>query len=111
MEMPRSRSISIQSETVPARPSLPCTAPARFRTWACKASASVRVDLPASGWLMTANDRRLLACPTDSGTTLRTVAETGLVVLIRLYSCGLHSSKSILRAQILTPDIRGDDPA
>jgi hypothetical protein len=28
---------------------------------ACSARASVRVDLPASGWLMTANARRLAA--------------------------------------------------
>src|ERR1035437_8213981 len=87
--------MSIQSETVPRRPSLPCTAPARVKTWACRASASVRVDLPASGWLMTAKDRRLLACPTDSGTTLRPVAETTLVVLIALHSsaqCYVHTS-------------------
>ena len=56
--MPRSRSISIQSDTVPRRPALPCTAPASEITWACRARASVRVDLPASGWLMTANVRR-----------------------------------------------------
>src|SRR3546814_7350897 len=29
-----------------------------FRSRACSASASVRVDLPASGWLMTAKVRR-----------------------------------------------------
>ena len=56
--MPRSRSMSIQSDTVPRRPSLPCTAPARATTRACRARASVSVDLPASGWLITANDRR-----------------------------------------------------
>src|ERR1039458_8678448 len=109
--MPRSRSMSIQSDTVPPRPPLPNTAPARVRTLACSARASVSVDLPASGWLMTANDRRLLACRTDSGTTLRVVAETALFVLIKLYSFGLHSSKLILRVQTPTPDIEGVDPA
>jgi hypothetical protein len=56
--MPRARSISIQSDTVPRRPALPWTAPASAITWACRASASVSVDLPASGWLITAKVRR-----------------------------------------------------
>ena len=59
---------------------------------------------------MTAKDRRLLACPTDSGTALRAVAETALVVLIGFCSRG-YTSKPILRAQVLTPDIPRDDPA
>src|SRR5450631_1242095 len=97
--MPRSRSISIQSETVPLRPSLACTAPARIMTRACRASASVSVDFPASGWLITANDLRLPACPTDSGTALRAVDGTALVVLI-----GLRSSAQyyVLRCRPLT---------
>ncbi len=57
-EMPRAFSISIQSETVDLRPALPCTAPASEIIFACRASASVSVDLPASGWEMTANVRR-----------------------------------------------------
>src|SRR6516162_9528615 len=61
MEMPRARSIAIQSEVTPRRPALPCTAPAWVIADACSASASVRVDFPASGWLMTANARRLAA--------------------------------------------------
>ena len=56
--MPRAFSIAIQSETVARRSPLPCTAPASVITRACSASASVSVDLPASGWLMTANVRR-----------------------------------------------------
>ena len=56
--MPRSRSIAIQSEVTPRRPALPCTAPAVLIADACSASASVSVDLPASGWLITANVRR-----------------------------------------------------
>ena len=56
--MPRARSIAIQSEVTPRRPALPCTAPARVMADACSARASVRVDFPASGWLMTANARR-----------------------------------------------------
>ena len=61
MEMPRSFSISIQSETVALRPALPWTAPASLMTCACSASASVSVDLPASGCAMTANVRRRAA--------------------------------------------------
>ena len=56
--MPLAFSISIQSETVERRPDLPWTAPASVITWACRASASVSVDLPASGWLITAKVRR-----------------------------------------------------
>src|SRR4051812_21308435 len=66
IEMPRSRSMSIQSDTVPRRPAFPCTAPAWPITRACSASASVRVDLPASGWLMTAKVRRRPAWRTTS---------------------------------------------
>src|ERR1700751_1160351 len=54
IEMPLAFSISIQSDTVERRPALPCTAPASVMARACSASASVNVDLPASGWLMTA---------------------------------------------------------
>ncbi len=61
--MPRSRSMSIQSDVTPRRPPLPCTAPAAEITSACRASASVSVDLPASGWEMTANVRRRRASP------------------------------------------------
>ena len=61
IEIPRACSISIQSETVFRRPALPCTAPASVITWACRASASVSVDLPASGWLITAKVRRRAA--------------------------------------------------
>ena len=63
-EMPRSFSISIQSDTVDLRLPLPCTAPASEITCACSASASVIVDLPASGWAMTANVRRRAASET-----------------------------------------------
>src|SRR5688572_6671704 len=56
--MPRAFSMSIQSDTVARRPPLPCTAPASVMTCACSARASVSVDLPASGWLITANVRR-----------------------------------------------------
>src|SRR5215217_8359485 len=54
IEMPLAFSISIQSDTVARRPALPWTAPASVMARACSASASVNVDLPASGWLMTA---------------------------------------------------------
>src|ERR1700712_1903006 len=58
MEMPRACSISIQSETTPWRFALPSTAPADEIALACSASASVSVDFPASGWLITAKVRR-----------------------------------------------------
>src|SRR4051812_23734163 len=74
MEMPRSRSMSIQSDTVPRRPSLPCTAPARATTRACRARASVSVDLPASGWLITAKERRRAASVAASEGAVRAVA-------------------------------------
>ena len=61
IEIPRAFSISIQSDTVLRRPALPCTAPASVITCACRASASVSVDLPASGWLITAKVRRRAA--------------------------------------------------
>src|ERR1700728_2136689 len=61
MEIPRSFSIDIQSEVTPRRPALPCTAPAVLIVAACSASASVSVDLPASGWLITAKVRRRAA--------------------------------------------------
>src|SRR3954463_10629219 len=66
MEMPRAFSMSIQSDTVPRRPALPCTAPAWPITRACSARASVSVDLPASGWLMTAKVRRRAAWASTS---------------------------------------------
>ena len=66
--MPRARSIAIQSDVTPRRPALPCTAPAWVIADACRASASVRVDLPASGWLITAKARRL---PASASTSVR----------------------------------------
>src|SRR5690606_14821590 len=45
----------------PRRSPLPCTAPAEVIAAACSASASVSVDLPASGWEITANVRRRAA--------------------------------------------------
>ncbi len=57
-EIPRAFSISIQSDTVERRPALPWMAPASEITLACRAKASVNVDFPASGWLMTAKVRR-----------------------------------------------------
>ncbi len=40
------------------RPALPWMAPAWVMILACSTNASVSVDLPASGWLMTAKVRR-----------------------------------------------------
>ena len=56
--MAANRIIAIQSDTVARRSPLPCTAPASVIARACSARASVSVDLPASGWLMTAKVRR-----------------------------------------------------
>src|SRR5271169_4101320 len=75
MEMPRARSIAIQSDVTPRRPALPCTAPAWVIADACRARASVRVDLPASGWLMTANTRRWPA----SASTFESAALPGIL--------------------------------
>src|SRR4051794_1118416 len=82
--MPRSRSMSIQSDVTPRRPPLPCTAPAAEITSACRASASVSVDLPASGWLMTANVRRRRAWVPGSSGTPSTVgaADTAVIALL-----------------------------
>lgn len=61
MEMPRAFSMSIQSETVARRPALPWIAPASVMALAWSTSASVNVDLPASGWLITAKVLRRCA--------------------------------------------------
>jgi hypothetical protein len=58
MEMPRSRSMSIQSDTALARPRLAFTAPASWITPPYSSSFSVSVVLPASGWEMMAKVRR-----------------------------------------------------
>src|ERR1700749_1653161 len=85
--MPRSRSMAIQSEVTPRRPALPCTAPAVLIADACSASASVRVDLPASGWLMTANVRRRVASSrTPASAEVRfstSVTDTAAILLTR----------------------------
>src|ERR1700691_3049686 len=85
MEMPRSFSIDIQSEVTPRRPALPCTAPAELIAAACSASASVSVDLPASGWLITAKVRRLAASsrttPSDADRFSTSVTDTAAVLL------------------------------
>ena len=66
IEMPRSCSIVIQSETVERRPAFPWTAPAVPIARAWRASASVSVDLPESGWEMTAKVRLRFACARTS---------------------------------------------
>src|SRR5215831_7030191 len=96
--MPRSRSIAIQSEVTPRRPALPCTAPAWLIADACSASASVSVDLPASGWLITANVRRREAssrtAPSDRGSFSSSVTDTAASLLIRLESQIRNQRKS-----------------
>src|ERR1700750_3012370 len=72
MEIPRSFSLDIQSEVTPRRPALPCTAPAVLIAAACRASASVSVDLPASGWLITAKVRRFRASSSTASARLST---------------------------------------
>src|SRR5688572_252100 len=83
MEMPRSFSICIQSDTVSLRLDLPLEAPAVPMTLACRARASVSVDLPASGCEMTAKVRRRDACLWISWTRagLRTSWDTVLLSL------------------------------
>src|ERR1700737_4666013 len=82
--MPRSFSIAIQSEVTPRRPALPCTAPAVLIAAACSASASVSVDLPASGWLITANRRRAASsrtAPLLAGRFSTSVTDTAAALL------------------------------
>src|SRR5215475_12690865 len=82
--MPRSRSIAIQSEVTPRRPALPCTAPAWLIADACSARASVSVDLPASGWLITAKVLRRAASArtvSDAGRFSVSVTDTAAVLL------------------------------
>ena len=54
IEIPRSRSICIQSETADCRPRLAFTAPASWMAPPYRRSFSVSVVFPASGWLMMA---------------------------------------------------------
>jgi hypothetical protein len=61
MEMPRCCSSSIQSLRALRRPSRACTAPATCTAPLYSRNFSVSVVLPASGWLMMANVRRLAA--------------------------------------------------
>ena len=76
---------------------------------ACKARASVRVDLPASGWLITANARRLLASATTrepgmSGSCI--LSEGGLGRCAELYvgaSGGAPVSAIVTYVRILGP--------
>src|SRR6201996_8597084 len=65
-EMPRSRSIFIQSERVLRRSPLALTWPARLMAPPNSSSFSVSVVLPASGWEMIANVRRR-ATSSESG--------------------------------------------
>ena len=58
----RTKLEDILSVPVARRPALPWMAPASLIARACNASASVRVDLPASGWLITAKVLRRPAC-------------------------------------------------
>ena len=96
--MPRSRSMSIQSDVTPRRPPLPCTAPAAEITSACRASASVSVDLPASGWLITANVRRRRAWVPGSSDTF----DAGL----RRTPRSSHSSSPRTRTRGPVPRVR-----
>ena len=82
--MPRARSIAIQSEVTPRRPALPCTAPAWVIADACRARASVRVDLPASGWLITAKARRLPASASNRASARGGAPVSAIVTYVRI---------------------------
>ena len=60
-EIPRCCSRAIQSDVALRRPARAFTAPASATAPAYNRNFSVRVVLPASGWLMMANVRRRLA--------------------------------------------------
>ena len=66
-EMPRSRSMSIQSDTTARSDLRPRTAPASSIAPAYSSSFSVSVVLPASGWEMMANVRRRATSATSVG--------------------------------------------
>src|SRR6266567_9164561 len=117
MEMPRSFSIAIQSEVTPRRPALPCTAPAVLIAAACSASASVSVDLPASGWLITAKVRRRAASsrttPSDADRFSTSVTDTAAVLLTHLLSANVSAGPRLKqeKAQIHSPKrSRGPTP-
>src|SRR6201996_745340 len=109
MEIPRSFSIDIQSEVTPRRPALPCTAPAVLIAAACSASASVRVDLPASGWLITANVRRLAAsfrtAPLLAGRFSTSVTDTAAALLTQgdISDPNMEKPRSILPNGCVVP--------
>ena len=89
--MPRSCSISIQSEITPLRSPLPWTAPAEVIASVCSASASVSVDLPASGWEITANVRRRAASRLTSLAPVEVCAATDTT----FFSCSRVLSEAI----------------
>src|ERR1700722_19442829 len=66
-EMPRSRSIFIQSDRVRRCSPRARTAPAARIAPAVKSRFSVKVVLPASGWLMMAKVRRRAASAAEKG--------------------------------------------
>src|SRR5579862_6359561 len=104
--MPRARSSAIQSEVTPRRPALPCTAPAWLIAEACKARASVRVDLPASGWLITANARRLAA----SASTREPAAFEPGTDALEPGTDALESGTAALESGTAAPAARGSAP-
>ena len=66
-EMPRSRSIFIQSERVWMRSFFALTSPASWMAPPNSSSFSVSVVLPASGWEMMAKVRRFSTSRNNSG--------------------------------------------
>src|SRR5215204_4896578 len=76
--MPRSRSMSIQSDTTCLSVLRPRTAPASSMAPAYSRSFSVSVVLPASGWEMMAKVRR------RSTSLLSAAAETAVSILLKL---------------------------
>src|SRR5215470_2957008 len=79
-EIPRSRSIAIQSDRVERRSRLAFTCPARLIAPPKSNSFSVSVVLPASGWEIIANVRRRSTSAASGVTRIESEVITGLFI-------------------------------
>ena len=104
-EMPRSRSIAIQSERVERRSRLALTWPASVMAPPNQSSFSVKVVLPASGWEMMANVRRrsTSAARADEPAAAR-VGRMGMFMVVRMWQFRFIRS----RPEFARPQRRSD---
>src|SRR5262245_28896856 len=80
-EIPRSRSIAIQSERVERRSRLALTCPARLIAPPNSSNFSVSVVFPASGWEMIANVRRRSTSEASGVTAIESELTKGLFIV------------------------------